>query len=114
MLNAMIARTYAPSAGLALLAGVLWILSARVAEQPILSAFASVLRLASTGMMAGAIFAGVAGLIALLRWDRGQTYVCTCGGMLGFERDGRWGVFKRCLACGRNVAKKHYDEQRHH
>ncbi|WP_445147304.1 hypothetical protein [Dyella sp. Tek66A03] len=42
-------------------------------------------------------------MVRLLRWRQGRTdscYVCTC--LLGRERQGRWGEYRRCLGCGKN------------
>lgn len=44
---------------------------------------------------------GVAQLVRLLRWRQGRAdscYVCTC--LLGPERQGRRGEYRRCLGCG--------------
>ena len=42
-------------------------------------------------------------MVRLLRWRQGRMdscYVCTC--LLGRERQGRWGEYRRCLGCGMN------------
>lgn len=42
-------------------------------------------------------------MIRLLRWRQGRTdtcYVCDC--LLGRERQGRWGTYRRCLGCDKN------------
>lgn len=42
-------------------------------------------------------------LVRLWRWRKGfadSCYVCTC--LLGRERQGRWGQYRRCLGCGKN------------
>ncbi|WP_225765259.1 hypothetical protein [Stenotrophomonas sp. Marseille-Q4652] len=44
----------------------------------------------------------------LWRWQRGEGLLCDCGGLLGHEIDGRYGLYRRCLACGRNVNERHY------
>jgi hypothetical protein len=45
-------------------------------------------------------------LVRLLRWQRGHAdscYVCAC--LLGRERQGRWGAYRRCLGCGKNHSR---------
>lgn len=45
----------------------------------------------------------------LWRWNRGEsTDVCECGGLLGRERDGRYGAYRKCLACTRNINERHW------
>lgn len=34
--------------------------------------------------------------------------LCSCGGPLGGEIDGRFGPYRKCIGCGRNVSCKHY------
>jgi hypothetical protein len=42
-------------------------------------------------------------LTRLLRWRRGHADSCyVCGCLLGRERQGRWGAYRRCLGCGKN------------
>lgn len=39
----------------------------------------------------------------LLQWRRGHTDSCyVCGCLLGRERQGRWGAYRRCLGCSKN------------
>lgn len=39
----------------------------------------------------------------LWRWTRGKGTVCyVCGCLLGREREGRHGPYRRCLGCGKN------------
>ena len=42
------------------------------------------------------------------QWHRGNALVCKCGGLLGGEREGRFGPYRRCLACGQPTAQRHY------
>lgn len=45
----------------------------------------------------------------LWRWNRGESAdVCECGGLLGRERDGRYGAYRKCLACSRNINERHW------
>lgn len=45
----------------------------------------------------------------LWRADRGLGLLCGCGGPLGAERDGRYGPYRRCRCCGKNVARRYYE-----
>lgn len=39
----------------------------------------------------------------LWRWRLGKTVDCiVCGCLLGNEREGRWGPYRKCLGCGKN------------
>lgn len=39
----------------------------------------------------------------LWRWTRGKGVVCyVCGCLLGREREGRYGPYRKCLGCGKN------------
>lgn len=44
----------------------------------------------------------------LWQWHRGEGLLCGCGGLLGPEIDGRYGLYRKCLACGQNVNCRHY------
>lgn len=43
------------------------------------------------------------------RWQLGEGPACGCGGMLGHERNCRWGAYRTCMACTRNVSRRHYE-----
>lgn len=41
--------------------------------------------------------------VRLWRWRLGKTDDCfVCGCLLGHEREGRWGLYRKCLGCGKN------------
>lgn len=40
--------------------------------------------------------------LRLWAWDTGRAPTCACGGLLGRERQGRYGPYRKCLACGMN------------
>ena len=43
--------------------------------------------------------------VRLWRWTRGKGVVCyVCGCLLGRERDGRYGPYRKCLGCGKNYS----------
>lgn len=45
----------------------------------------------------------------LFQAERGRGHLCPrCSGPLGHERKGRYGDYRRCLACGYNANQRHY------
>lgn len=46
--------------------------------------------------------------IRLWRWRNGHGPTCSCAGLLGREKVGRYGPYRGCLACGNNLAERHY------
>lgn len=62
-------------------------------------------------MGAGLLFAWAAiwivyGMFRLWRWEQGNEPTCDCGGLLSGVIAGRWGPYRKCFACRRNVAEK--------
>ena len=55
-------------------------------------------------VVVGAGLAGLQTVVAL----RAQGYAGALT-LLGSERDGRYGPYRKCLACSRNVAQRHYE-----
>ena len=45
----------------------------------------------------------------LLQAELGSGLLCNCGGPLGAERDGRYGPYRRCRCCGKNIARRYYE-----
>jgi len=54
------------------------------------------------GLLALAGLLGIATSVRLWRWELGRALICGCGGLLGREREGRYGAYRKCMACGRN------------
>jgi hypothetical protein len=54
----------------------------------------------------GALMTGAAFLFQLFRvaqWQRGVSKICfVCACLLGRERQGRWGSYRKCLGCGKS------------
>lgn len=44
----------------------------------------------------------------LWQWHQGVGPICSCGGLLGSEIHGRFGSYRKCLACSNNVNQRHY------
>lgn len=63
---------------------------------------------AGAGLVTGVLLIAESGW-RLLRWEHGGGPVCRyCGGPLGVEREGRYGPFRRCVACDRNTSARYY------
>lgn len=105
----MMARMYAPAVG-ALAIGLLLMLPLGVIrESPLLAGIYALARWAPALAIAASVILGLIATLRLWRWDQGRSQlVCECGGFLGKERDGRYGLYRKCFACRRNVNEKYY------
>lgn len=105
----MAVKAYAPAA-LALIVGfgLTWLI-AGWQDNPFLHALVGPARWLPLGLLIYAV--GHACWVGYRLWlaERGEGLLCDCGGLLGAERDGRYGPYRRCLACSRNVARRHYE-----
>lgn len=73
-----------------------------------------------SGLAAWAPWVALAGFIVALlliaapiwrlwRWEQGEGPIChRCGGPLGHEINGRYGLYRRCLACDSNTSVRYY------
>jgi hypothetical protein len=99
-----------------LLPGAAWLLiswmavevSAGLNNSPYTAPLAQGLRWVPTAISAFGIGLFRMALFRLWRWHRGQGVLCDCGGVLGAEINGRFGHYRRCLACRRNVNCRDY------
>ncbi|QDE39866.1 hypothetical protein FIV34_11915 [Luteibacter pinisoli] len=56
-----------------------------------------------TGVVALLVYAGR--MLRYWRWTRGDTDICfVCSCLLGQERHGRFGTYRKCLGCGKKHA----------
>lgn len=86
---------------------VIWVLSG-LQGSPLTDGLFTTLRWGPVGMFGwGVLLIGHA-FYRLWQWHRGEGLLCGCGGMLGAEIDGRYGRYRKCLACGQNVNCRHY------
>jgi len=101
----MMARLYAP-AMLALVIGLLLMLPLEMIRgSQLLAEIYAVVRLAPAFAIAASVLLGLIATVRLWRWDQGRSLlVCECSGLLGRERPGRFGSYRKCLACGRILA----------
>lgn len=80
-----------------------------IRESPLLAGIHAVARLAPALAIAASLIFGLIATLRLWRWDQGRSQmVCECGGLLGRERLGRFGAYRKCLACNRSVNEKYY------
>jgi len=104
----MLFQIYAPAMGCLAVAGLLVFVGYQVAESPLLQGLMSPIRLMAMASLCLTLIAAAVATVFHWRWKQGSMRTCDCGGLLGCERQGRWGPFKRCLACGRNHARRTY------
>ena len=104
----MTIRAYMPSAMALVLAFALtWLLSG-LRENPYLAGLVGTIRWAALLPLGFAAAHGSWITYRLWRADRGEGLLCDCGGLLGGEIDGRYGPYRRCLRCKRNVSQREY------
>ena len=107
----MVFQLAVPSVGLLLLAVAAALLTWSWHSNPLLVGLATDADWAVAVLFFAAVGMGVWNLYRWHRWEMGATLDCECGGLLGNERAGRWGFYRQCLACDKNVARRHYDPQ---
>lgn len=102
-------RVFAP-AGIAVFAAIgLAFAGSGLSDQPMLRGVTT-----EWGVLVWVAFAAAFGLalhaaFRLWRWERGRALECQdCECLLGRERDGRHGPYRKCLGCGKNVARNKY------
>lgn len=105
----MAVRAYLPAAVAILAAFALLELAGMFDQQGMLADLGRMLRWGSAGAMAlgGILFVHTS--VRLYRADLGKGLLCDCGGLLGREIDGRYGPYRRCLRCSRNVPRRQYE-----
>jgi len=105
----MIVRLCAPAIGFAGLALFFELLAASFGSHVMLVPFAKALDVVGALLVLATAAAFGAATYRYWRWERGDSPDCMrCGGLLGRERSGRWGRYRKCLACGRNESAKSY------
>ena len=97
-------RMYLPTLACLLLAfASTWVLSGR-GQSAYLAPLGDALRWLPYGLLGIAVVLGIVASVRLMRWETGDALICGCGGLLGTERVGRFGVYRRCVGCGRSHA----------
>lgn len=103
-LHWMVVRMYLPTVLLLVGAFVATGLVSNLGQSPYLSQVAALLRWVPHGLLALAGLLGIVTSARLWAWDAGRAPVCACGGLLGRERQGRYGPYRKCMGCGMNHA----------
>lgn len=105
----MLARMCAPALAVMALDIVVAVVATTVSELPAVLGGRPVWpglgnTIALTGLGVSLVIYAVQ-LIRYWRWTEGKgdcCYICTC--LLGREREGRYGAYRKCLGCGKNHA----------
>lgn len=80
-----------------------------IRESQVLAGIYAMARWAPAMEIVTSVILGLIATVRLWRWDHGHSQlVCECGGLLGRERPGRFGAYRKCLACNRNVNEEYY------
>lgn len=103
----MFARMYSPAIG-ALVIGLLLMLPVgMIRESELLAGVHAMARWVPPLAILASLILGLIATVRLWRWDQGRSLlVCECGGLLGRERPGRFGAYRKCLACNRKVNER--------
>ncbi len=105
----MMVRMYAPALGALALGLLLMLPLGMLRESPVLAGVYAMARWLPALAIAVSVTLALVATLKLWRWDQGRSaLVCECGGLLGRERDGRYGLYRKCLACRRNVNERYY------
>jgi len=105
----MTLRVFAPAGAALLAAFVLMAAGWNLGTQPMLAGIAGTWDKVVGLAVLAAVGLAAHGAVRLWRWKRGSTLDCpSCGGLLGSERDGRYGPYRRCLACDKNISRINY------
>lgn len=86
---------------------VVWALSG-LQGSPLTDGLFSALRWGPVAMFGWGALLTCHALYRIWQWNRGEGLLCACGGILGSEINGRYGLYRKCLACGDNVNCRHY------
>lgn len=105
----MILRLCAPAIALALGAGLVELWLARLPKTPLLADIWKVVSFVPPLLLLIAVALLCSAGWRYWRWERGEIVGCgRCGGLLGRERNGRWGPYRKCLDCRKNESVKTY------
>lgn len=100
---------YAPAFGALALGLVLMLAFGMLRESPFFAGVYAMARWLPALAIVASVILGLIATVRLWRWDRGQAEpTCECGGLLGRPRAGRYGTYRRCLACNRNVNERNW------
>lgn len=105
----MMVRMYAPALAAFALGLLLTLPLGMLRESPVLAGVYAMVRWLPALAIAVSVTLALGATLRLWHWDQGRSaLVCECGGLLGRERPGRFGAYRKCLACNRNVNERYY------
>lgn len=101
-----IIKAYAIPAYITLLAFIVKYVSLSMTKSAYLVGFYSPISWASLGIFGVGMLWSLMVSYRVWCWAEGRDVACSCGGMLGFVRDGVRGRsdYRKCMACGSNLA----------
>jgi hypothetical protein len=105
----MVVKLFAPTVLAVLAALGLLEASSAMAQHIWFTQVAGTLRWTSLGVFVIALGTGTYASARLVRAEQGMGLLCGCGGLLGREIDGRYGYYRKCIRCSRNVNRQHYE-----
>lgn len=107
--NLMVARAYLPAAFALVVALVASVMLVRFQQSPLLTGLALGFRWVPWLAFVAALGLGTWATVRLWRAEFGLGMLCACGGLLGHERNGRYGAYRKCMGCSKNIAQRHYE-----
>ena len=105
----MAVKAYMPAAALVIASFVLTALAGKMGQSHVLAQFARDVGWCSIAAFAGALLLGAHATYRLWRAEKGEGLLCGCGGLLKGEIDGRYGPYRQCMRCSRNVPRREYE-----
>lgn len=105
----MAARVFAPAGAAMLAAAVLVFAGSDLSDHPMLRGIATEWDVLVDVALAAAFALAIHAMFRLWRWEQGRALACpSCGGLLGWEHDGRHGPYRKCFGCSKNIGRINY------
>jgi len=102
-------KLLAPSIAAVFAAGVMVLAGWNLSTSPLLVDIATAWERIADALFIVAAVLLIHGAFRLWQWTQGRTLDCpNCGGPLGREREGRYAAYRKCLGCGKNIARINY------
>jgi len=106
----MYLKALAPGFALVVAAAIaMWMLSGLRSQSGLGAALFDTLRWGPLAMAAAGTGIGFFRCYRTYQALNGAGLICHCGGPLGGEVDGRYGPYRKCMSCQRNLSHKHWD-----
>jgi len=101
-LGVMVFRLYRPTGFILLMAIIVWGYTATLPSAGTFAGIYGWIQWLPWALLLMATLQWVHATCRLWSWDARGADMCECGRLLGRERVGRWGPYRRCLMCLRN------------